>query len=97
MFPLCTGGQYLSGHVTGRDSCISRGRGEERRDGRMAYGSFENMVSLVLHTLTVSWSESTMSSRCVVNAAPSTAGPLPARPTRSVISKIMLVKPSLSR
>jgi hypothetical protein len=55
------------------------------------------MVLLVLHTFTVSSSESTMSSKWVVIAAPSVAGPLPGKPTRSVMSKMMLVKPSLSR
>ena len=64
---------------------------------RKTYGSLENCVLLVFHTLTVSSSESTMSSRCVVKAAPSTAGPVPGRPTRSVMSKMILVKPSLSR
>ena len=62
-----------------------------------AYGRREKTVSLVLQTFTVSVSESTMSSRCVVMAAPSMAGPLPGSPTRSVISKMMLVKPSVSR
>jgi len=61
------------------------------------YGSLENRVALELHTLTVSVSESTISSRWVVMAAPSVAAPLPGSPTRSVMSKIMLVKPSLSR
>jgi hypothetical protein len=61
------------------------------------YGSLLNCVLVVLHTLMVSVSESTISSRCVVMAAPSVAGPLPGRPTRSVMSKMMLVKPSLSR
>lgn len=60
-------------------------------------GSLENTVLEVFQTLTVSMSESTISSRWVVKAAPSTAGPEPGRPTRSVMSKMMLVKPSLSR
>ena len=67
------------------------------REGGETYGSLEYLVSLVLHTLTVSISESTTSSRWVVMAAPSVAGPLPGRPTRSVMSKMMDVKPSLSR
>lgn len=71
--------------------------GRERERGGGAYGSFENAVLVVLHTLMVSISVSTMSSRCVVRAAPSVAGPLPGTPTRSVMSKMMLVKPSLSR
>lgn len=65
--------------------------------GKGTNGNLENCVLDVFQTFTVSMSESTMSSRCVVRAAPSTAGPLPATPTRSVISKMMLVKPSLSR
>ena len=60
-------------------------------------GSLENTVLDVLHTFTVSLSESTISSRWVVIAAPSTAGPVPGKPTRSVMSKMMLVNPSLSR
>jgi hypothetical protein len=65
--------------------------------GRSIYGSFENLVSVIDHTLTVSKSESTMSSRWVVIAAPSVAAPEPDVPTRSVMSKMILVKPSLSK
>lgn len=60
-------------------------------------GNLLNIVLDVLHTLTISVSESTISSRWVVSAAPSIAGPEPGWPTRSVMSKIMDVKPSLSR
>jgi len=69
-------------------------RGRRRRN---THGSLENCVLDVFHTFTVSISLATMSSRWVVKAAPSTAGPVPGRPTRSVISKMMDVKPSLSR
>lgn len=55
-----------------------------------------NSVSAVFQILTLSMSEPTMSSRCVVMALPSISGPEPALPTRSVMSKMMLVKPSLS-
>jgi hypothetical protein len=64
---------------------------------RKTYGRLENCVSVVLQTLSRSESESTMSSRWMVSAAPSVASVLPAGPTRSVMSKMMLVKPSLSR
>lgn len=70
-------------------------RGE--RGEKDAYGSLENCVLDVFHTCTMSISLATMSSRCVVRAAPSTAGPEPGRPTRSVMSKMIDVKPSLSR
>ena len=55
-----------------------------------------NSVSAVFQILTVLMSEPTMSSRCVVMARPSISGPEPGSPTRSVMSKMMLVKPSLS-
>jgi len=64
---------------------------------RVTYDIFENRVLAVLQTLTVSSSESTMSSRCVVKARPSISGEEPGPPTRSVMSKMMEVKPSLSR
>lgn len=63
---------------------------------RQAYSSLEKTVSVEFHTLTVSTSVPTSSSRCVVRALPSISGELPAPPTRSVMSKMMLVKPSLS-
>lgn len=68
------------------------------RNGRegATYSSFENSVSVEFHTLTVSTSVPTSSSRCVVRALPSISGELPGPPTRSVMSKMMLVKPSLS-
>lgn len=56
-----------------------------------------NFVGRVLHTCTVSISLLTISSRWVVRAAPSIAIPVPSMPTRSVMSKMMDVKPSLSR
>lgn len=56
----------------------------------------ENCVSVVFHTLTVSASSPTSSSRCIVKALPSISALLPAGPTRSQISNMMLVKPSLS-
>lgn len=61
------------------------------------YGNLENLVSVIDQTFTVSRSESTISSKCVVMAAPSVAGLEPAVPTRSVMSKMILVKPSLSK
>lgn len=76
---------------------VDRKKKEERSRRGRTHGSFENCVLDVFHTLTVSSSESTMSSRWVVRAAPSMAGPVPGRPTRSVMSKMILVKPSLSR
>jgi hypothetical protein len=65
--------------------------------GRTTYDNFENTVFAVFQTLTVSSSESTISSRCVVKARPSISGEDPGPPTRSVMSKIIEVKPSLSR
>lgn len=57
---------------------------------------FVNSVSAVFQILTVSMSDPTMSSRCVVMARPSISGLEPGPPTRSEISKMMLVNPSLS-
>jgi hypothetical protein len=67
---------------------------EERRS---TYGNLENKVLVVLQTFRVSIPESAISSRWIVKAAPSVASVLPGGPTRSVMSKMMLVKPSLSR
>lgn len=62
----------------------------------VTYSSLLNSVSAVFQILTVSMSEPTISSRCAVIARPSISGPVPDSPTRSVMSKIMLVKPSWS-
>lgn len=67
------------------------GSGKKQGKREVTDGSLENCVFDVLQTLTVSTSESTRSSRWVVMAAPSTAAPEPEVPTRSVISKMMLV------
>jgi hypothetical protein len=93
------GGDIFTAEESTRDRNIllfARGLGRER-GVKNAYGSLENCVLDVFHTFTVSISLATMSSRCVVRAAPSTAGPVPGRPTRSVMSKMIDVKPSLSR
>lgn len=66
------------------------------RYAEWAYSRRVNSVSAVFQILTVSMSVPTMSSRCVVMARPSISGPEPGPPTRSVMSKMMLVKPSLS-
>ena len=62
----------------------------------VAHSSRENWVGVVFQTLTVSMSSPTSSSRWVVRARPSISAPEPGPPTRSVMSKMMLVKPSLS-
>jgi len=68
----------------------------------MEWSRWEKDVSVVFQTLTVSASSPTSSSRCVVRARPSVSRLSVAEeeagegPTRSVMSKMMLVKPSLS-
>lgn len=78
-----------------RKKKIERGR-KHKKKKRAPYLKREKDVSVVFHTLTVSTSSPTSSSRCVVKARPSISGLLPAGPTRSVMSKMMLVKPSWS-
>ena len=65
----------------------------------LTYGRWENCVSVVFHTLTVSASLPTRSSKCMVIAWPSSSRLDlcdPEASTRSVMSKMMLVNPSLS-
>lgn len=67
------------------------------KGGEKTYSSLVNRVSVVFHTLTVSTSSPTSSSRWVVSARPSSSSEVgPLGPTRSVISTMMEVKPSLS-